>query len=121
MVSPAGAERFLTVGGKVRFAARLKDGVLSVEGGSMTDTANATAPDQELPASVDGIEVELRADVGRLTVTLDQLRQLGAGQVVEFSTPVESPVTLSVGGKAFASGELVDIGGRVGVCIVDIF
>lgn len=123
VLSPAGAERELLVGGRLRFAARLENGVLAVEGKTMTEAkkADAKAPAPEAGpedlARLEEVEVELQAQVGRLVVTLAQLRQLGAGQVVEFSTPVESPATLTVGGRAIATGELVDVGGRVGVRI----
>ncbi len=67
---------------------------------------------------LDSIEVDVQARVGRLAMTLGQVRLLGAGQVLEFSTPVESPVTLLANGRPVATGELVDVGGRVGVRIV---
>jgi len=104
----AGALRTLTVGRALRFAARQGEGILRVEGRTMTAVP---APD----APLDAVEVDLTAEVGRLTVTLAQLRRLGEGQVVEFSTPVETPVSLTVGGLRVAQGELVDAGGRVGV------
>lgn len=69
-------------------------------------------------AGLDEALVDVRAEVGRMTVTLGQLRRLGEGQVVEFDAPVEHPVILRVGSKAVATGELVDVGGRVGVRIV---
>lgn len=115
---PGVPARFLTVGGAVRFAASGENGILAVEGKSMTQTTPEAERDGEKdPVSLDGVEVELQARVGTLTVTLAQLRQLGEGQVVEFSTPVDSPVTLTVSGRPVASGELVDVGGRVGVRI----
>ncbi len=122
LITPCSGERVLTVGGAVRFAAALENGILSVEGKTMTHAAGAPEAEAQedtgqQPVSVDNVEVELQARVGRLTVTLAQLRQLGAGQVVEFSTPVESPVTLTAMGRPIATGELVDVGGRIGVRI----
>jgi type III secretion protein Q len=107
----------LLVGGQLRFAARLENGVLAVEGKTMTVVAKPPEPAADALAEIEAVEVELQAQVGRLTVTLGQLRRLGAGQVVEFSTPIESPAILAVGGKTVAVGELVDVGGRVGVRI----
>ena len=63
-------------------------------------------------------EVELRVEVGRLSVTLAELQRLAVGEVVEFPVPVEAPATLVAGGRPVATGELVDVGGRVGVRIV---
>ncbi|MDR1519811.1 MAG: type III secretion system cytoplasmic ring protein SctQ [Planctomycetota bacterium] len=151
-LSPAGPERFLMVGGRLRFAARLERGILTVEGKTMTTDASPApqAASQAVPQAapkanpvkavsaggsgeaaqaagqperlerVDAVEVELLAQVGRLTLTLAELRQLGTGQVVEFSTPVESPATLVVGGRPVARGELVDVCGRVGVRITSM-
>lgn len=122
-LSPAGAERFVVIGSKLRCAARLADGVLSVEGKTMADAKNTPAPAPGAgPAGdpispLDEVEVDVQARVGRITMTLAQLRQLGAGQVIEFSTPVESPATLLANGRPVATGELVDVGGRVGVKI----
>ncbi len=122
-LSPGGGERFVVIGSKWRCAARLADGVLSVEGNTMTDAkespeaaARTDAP-AEMVVPLDEMEVDVQARVGRLAMTLAQLRLLGAGQVVEFSTPVESPVTLLANGRPIATGELVDVGGRVGVRI----
>lgn len=69
-------------------------------------------------ADIDAIEVEVTAQVGRVVMTLAELRRLGEGQTVEFASPVESPARLVVGGKTVATGELVDVGGRVGVRIL---
>ncbi len=122
-LAPGGAERFVVIGSTWRCAARLADGVLSVEGKTMADakktpkTGTEGGEAAETVVSVDDIEVDVQARVGRLTLTLAQVRQLGAGQVLEFSTPVESPVTLVANGRPVATGELVDVGGRVGVKI----
>lgn len=102
------------VGKKVSFSAQKNNGKISVEGKTMT--AAATGANR----LADTVEVELTAETGRITITLEQLYQLGIGQVVEFNTPVERPVALTVGGKAIATGELVDVGGRVGVRIIEI-
>lgn len=125
---PAGPERILRVAGRIRFAAAMNNGILTVEGKTMTkavfdndlepDAADPNGEDApEAPIALDGVEIELQARVGRLILTLAELRRLDAGQVVEFSTPVESPVTLTVGDRPVATGELVDVGGRIGVRI----
>ncbi len=119
-LSPGGAERFVVIGSKWRCAACLTDGKLCVEGKTMTDAKEppeAGGGAEETVVPLDGIDVDVQARVGRLTMTLGQIRLLGAGQIVEFSTPVESPVTLLANGRPVATGELVDVGGRVGVRI----
>ncbi len=118
-LAPVGGPEYrLTIAKRLRFRARLEKGVLTVEGGTMAETTPQKTDSGDLPPSVKELEVDLRAEVGNMAVTLDQLRRLGVGQVVEFATPVASPVILSVNGKPYADGELVDVGGRVGVRIV---
>lgn len=118
VLSPAGPERFVVVGGVLRFAARMENGILAVEGKTMTQAEPAPGSDAGELAALDAVEVELQARVGTLAMTMAQFRRLGEGQVVEFSTPVESPVVLAVNGKPFCVGELLDVGGRVGVRIL---
>lgn len=120
VLCPPGIGYTLTVGGVARFAASLENGILLVEGKTMTNAVSETEQKDDAPVLVDSVEVELQARVGRLTLPLAQLRQLGEGQVVEFSTPVKSPVTLTVSGMAVATGELVDVGGRIGVRITSM-
>ncbi|MDR1613540.1 MAG: type III secretion system cytoplasmic ring protein SctQ [Planctomycetota bacterium] len=119
VLAPPGASRHLTVGRRIRFAADFQKGKLVADGKSMSGAAGAgvAAPDPvDAPlAALDAAEVELRAEVGRLNVTLAELRRLSVGEVVEFATPVDSPATLVAGGRAVAVGDLVDVGGRVGV------
>lgn len=117
---PGGSAWTLEVAGQRRFAVRNDRGILRVEGKVMTGAelpADART-EGETMADIESIEMEVTAQVGKISLTLAQLRQLGAGQVVEFPTSVETPARLTVGGKTFAVGELVDVGGRVGVRII---
>ncbi|MDR1534545.1 MAG: FliM/FliN family flagellar motor switch protein [Planctomycetota bacterium] len=123
-LSPAGPVWTLTVGGRLRFAADLAAGILSIKGATMAEASPVPKPgsakgkaDSPELARIGEAEVELQARVGRLTVTLEQLRRLEVGQVVEFPVPVDSPAVLAAGGRDIAVGELVDVGGRVGVRI----
>lgn len=132
LLPPSGAPEIrnrhhLVVGRRLRFAARHapESGVLTVEGKSMTAVTPASpAPDASAAAaaspavdavSLDAAEIELVAEVGRINLSLGEWRALTAGEIVSFATPVEAPVAITVGGRAVAVGELVDVGGRVGV------
>lgn len=119
VLSPAAAMLSLTVGRRLRFAAVYEKGKLMADGKVMFDAA---APDVETAepgvlAEIDEAEVELRAEVGRLNVTLGELKRLCVGEVVEFATSLDAPATLVAGGRVVAIGELVELGGRVGVRI----
>lgn len=117
VLTPAGDDYFLVVG-RLRYTARFEGGILTVEGKSMTNDENPIeSAGNGSTAPLDSVELEMRAVVGRVSVSLAELSRLGVGQVVEFSTPVETPVALEAGGKIIAVGELADVGGRVGVRI----
>ncbi|MDR0361992.1 MAG: type III secretion system cytoplasmic ring protein SctQ [Planctomycetota bacterium] len=116
---PRAASWHLTVGRRFRFAADFRKGTLVVDGTKMDGAAGPgvddSKPEDPALAALDEAEVELRAEVGRVNVTLAELRRLAVGEVVEFATQIESPATLVAGGRAVALGDLVDVGGRVGV------
>lgn len=114
-----GGARRVVAGGRLAFDAERRGGVVLIQGKSMT-TNGESGEVSDLPVGLDEAEVNIEARVGRMILTLGQLRQLAEGQVLEFSTPVEEPVVLAVGGKAVARGELVDVGGKVGVRIVSM-
>lgn len=71
-------------------------------------------------AQEDQIPVRLCFDLGRLDMPLGEIRQLAAGSVIELPGTLDTPVSLTVGGRAIGTGELVDIQGRLGVRIVRI-
>ena len=88
------------------------------QGGSLTmsephdDGAPATDPD-ELP-------VMLTFEVGRLTVSLAQLRRFGPGSVIELPSR-DKLVDIAAHGRRVGEGELVEIDGAVGVRITRLF
>lgn len=117
---PGRAAPFLRVGKKLRFACTREKTRLLAEGSTMTTTEELPERNEPDTVSIDEAELDLVARVGTISVSLSRLRQLGEGQVVEFDTGVDSPVTLLAGGRPIARGELVDVGGRIGVCIVEM-
>ena len=63
------------------------------------------------------VEVEL----ARLSLTIDQLRALNIGQVFELDTPPEAAqVVLSCGGQRLGLGQLMAVGERLGVRVVEL-
>jgi type III secretion protein Q len=69
----------------------------------------------------DQLPVRLTFEVGRLEITLAELRKLGPGSVVELGRNVAEPVHISAQGRPVGQGELVDVEGMVGVKIVRLF
>lgn len=81
------------------------------------DDLNSHAGDDESPVSLDQMPVHLSFDLGRKTLTLAQLRQLGEGQALALDRPVQQGVTLRANGAVIGQGQLLDIDGRMGVLI----
>lgn len=90
----------------------------------MTDASEITAA----PMSADGpltsledLPVQLSFDVGELSMTLAQLRQLAPGQVLDFARPLGAVVNVRANGVLLAQGDLVSIDGRLGVSLQQVF
>jgi type III secretion protein Q len=69
----------------------------------------------------DQLPVQLTFEVGRLEITLGELRMLGAGSVLELGRSVADPIRISAQGRPVGQGELVDIEGAVGVKVTRLF
>jgi len=53
------------------------------------------------------IPVEVVIEVGRVRMTLRELAALEANDVIELDQPITRPLSLVVGGKTLARGELI--------------
>lgn len=81
----------------------------STDGEDFEEEANEGAhPLSNLP-------VRLVFEVGRRTIPLDELKSLQEGFVFELMNPPSKPVTIRANGQIIGSGELLQIGDRVGV------
>lgn len=69
----------------------------------------------------DELPVQVAFDVGRLDITLGELRRLAAGSVLEVNRSAEDLVRISANGRLIGHGALVDVEGTVGVRIVRLF
>jgi type III secretion protein Q len=69
----------------------------------------------------DELPVRLVFDVGRLDMSLGELRRLDAGSVLELNGSADALVRISANGRLIGQGALVDVNGSVGVRIVRIF
>jgi len=84
---------------------------------TQTPTPAEDAPAGE-PLDVDAIPVRLTFDLGERTMTLAELRQLQPGAIFDLQRPLaDGPVMVRANGALVGSGSLVEIDGRVGVCI----
>lgn len=78
------------------------------------------APSAE-PLALDAIPIKLTFDLGDRTLPLSELRQLQPGAVFDLQRPLtDGPVMIRVNGALLGTGTLVDIDGRIGVCIATL-
>ncbi|RUV64382.1 MAG: YscQ/HrcQ family type III secretion apparatus protein [Mesorhizobium sp.] len=103
--------------GNSRFRASIMDGRLSVLSAvdHMMDN-----PDSLPPETFDSIDLPVDVDVGHLTMSLKQLRELAVGQVLDLGFDATTNVSLRVNGRVVAAGELVRIADRTGVRVLDM-
>ncbi len=66
------------------------------------------------------IPVEVVVELGRRKMLLRELAAMEVDDVVELDQPTDRPLDLVVGGKVLARGELVMIGERVALRIVEV-
>lgn len=69
--------------------------------------------------SVDDLEIELSFVVGRSSIALRELRELAPGVVFDLGGAPNEAVTICANGRPIGKGELVDVGGRTGVRVLN--
>ena len=74
-----------------------------------------TMTDVDAAAALDDLPLKLVCQVGSLELTLAQLRELGAGSLLQLNTPSVDSVDLMVNGRRVGQGQLVKIGDGLGV------
>lgn len=67
-----------------------------------------------------GIELVLTVEVGSLNIPLKDLISVEPGQLLALGRMTNEPVSVLVNGKAFARGEIVAVGERYGVRLLEI-
>ena len=67
------------------------------------------------------LKLEVTVELGRTSVPLRQVLQLGDGSIIELEQLAGEPVNLSVGGKLVAEGEVVVIGTSFGIKVTRIY
>lgn len=75
----------------------------------------STDPLNSAGLNLDDLPVQLTCELGRLELSLGELRRLGEGSVLPLERPPERAVDLVVNGRRMGRGRLVAIGDAVGV------
>ncbi len=113
--------------GTARFRATARDRELMIDdiesGTDRTMTTGRTIHAQE-PDTTQALggdtPIELSVELARFTVTLAELSQLRAGDVLTTGRRIGEAVTLRAGGAPIAHGELVDVDGELGVRVLAV-
>ena len=66
------------------------------------------------------IPLEVSVELGRTTMLINELLQLGQGSVIELSKLAGEPMEVFVNGKLIARGEVVVVNEKFGVRLTDI-
>ena len=83
-----------------------------MSGGNDMDNTNANL--------WDSIQVDMSAEFDKVKVTLGELKSIEEGLIVDLCSVYDNKISLKVGGKLVASGELVIINDRFGVRIENV-
>jgi flagellar motor switch protein FliN/FliY len=86
-------------------------------------TPVAGEPDAASPASLDAlldVSMPVIIEIGRSTMTLQEVLQLGPGSVVQLERAVGEPVDIYVGDRRLAQGEIVVVNDHLGVRITQV-
>ena len=80
-----------------------------------------TDPTTSSTAALQGVPIEIRVSVGRARPLLREVMTLSPDAVLPLDTRIEDPVTLHVGDRMIAEGELVELeGDRAGQLAVRV-
>lgn len=85
------------------------------------DSKKLPSPGQFDLARFGGVQVELRAELGRAKLSLKELMGLSVGTVIELDRALNSPVELFAQGTPLGNGEVVVVDDRFAIRIKAIY
>jgi flagellar motor switch protein FliN/FliY len=84
------------------------------------DAAPARKPGSMPLERFSDVQVEIAVEIGRVTMSIGDLLNLGHGSVVELNRALTEPVSIMAQGVRIASGEVVVVDDRFAVRITEI-
>jgi flagellar motor switch/type III secretory pathway protein FliN len=76
-------------------------------------------PAPNLAKKLETLEVLLSFEVGEKALSIEALRSISPGFTFELENPAQKPVVIKLNGNAIGRGELLQIGEKVGVRVMD--
>lgn len=83
--------------------------------------ASANFSDKKCSIIMDDLNVLLTFETGQQSITFRELQTLKPGFIFQGNNPVDVPVDVKANGKTIGKGQLIDVGGRIGVQIMELF
>lgn len=77
------------------------------------------APAGDLAKKLEALDVLLSFEVGEKALSIEALRSITPGFTFELENPAQKPVVIKLNGNAIGRGELLQIGEKVGVRVMD--
>ena len=90
---------------------------------SMEEDSSIVAPRTEKTKGAitpKDIYIVLTVEVGRLRMTAQHLMELRAGNLLDLDIVIENGVDLAINGKRVGKGELIRVGNKLGVKILEV-
>jgi type III secretion system YscQ/HrcQ family protein len=100
---------------------RPRDPIVANKSENQPMSQSSTSSGTPSAASSLDVPVTLTVELGRVNLTLTQLADLKAGDVVELNRHSRAPVELTSNGRLVARGELVLIDTDLGVRVTNVF
>jgi type III secretion protein Q len=88
---------------------------------SMENGGDSPQPDVAQKTNFGDIPVKLLFELGRIELSLAEIRQLAPGAIVPISRPLEDSVDILANGRRIGRGSLVQIGDSLGIRITRLF
>jgi type III secretion protein Q len=88
---------------------------------SMENGSGGPQADLMQQTGLDDIPVKLVFELGRIELSLAEVRQLAPGALLALPQPIEESVDISANGRRIGRGSLVQIGSNVGIRITRLF
>src|SRR5262249_14976378 len=81
---------------------------------------SATEPASDTLGLLGSVNVEVTAELGRVTMPFREVATLHPGQVIGLDKPQDAPFTVLVNGVPYAKAEVTMVGTRRGLRIIEV-
>ena len=115
-LSPEKGSFIVSLSGRPMFMAEASGPSITLKKAMSSDTPSLVGQSTVL----DDLPIDIQFSLGEKQVPLETLRSLKAGYTFELDQAPNGPVSLYVANRMVAQGELVDVGGKLGVRLTAI-